>query len=468
MRTSMIIAGTKKGSVLAYSLIVMFMLLSIALVMSKTATMSRQNAITTTRSVQALQIAESGSQATNKQIMSLRGDTTKTITDLANALGGSCNNGTGFVTASMSGGTYSVQLREYDASGNLSNVPNCSVRLNKLKQISVQGTSGGDVTRAIELSVPDPVNFFTVINKRLCNIDISTPSSPQYGGSLVVGPGILGQVLGVSQDRKYVFVERNDAPSPTVRAVDARTMTDVTGASSAVHVGSSTPYAAISGPIMYLIAQSSLNMDKVGVSNPTGAIAPILVNNIHELWTGTSSIRASNNNVLVYDHRSRPDGYSMVNIADATNAKTYLESGSAHASYVFEVSGDGKYIYSFLGDKMETLNVPAPPGVATSVQSSLSLGSGEFHSIKYKEDAIYFLEKNGQKIGKISLADPKIPALVGGLISTGGGPTFNEIFVVNDYLVLKESFRYRIFDVSGGSPVQKGDFRIQDNAKCGL
>lgn len=146
---------TKKGSVLAYSLIVMFMLLSIALIISKTSTISLQNSITTTKSVQAVQIAESGSQLAKSKIISLRSTATTTIKDLKDpTLPGANCDGSGKITgAAIAGGTYDVAFYKSDGSS-----LDCLGKLSDVKTIQVQGTKG-DVTRAIEVSIPEMGTF---------------------------------------------------------------------------------------------------------------------------------------------------------------------------------------------------------------------------------------------------------------------------------------------------------------------
>lgn len=80
----------KKGSVLAYSLIILSLMLMIAVGISSVAIVEKKSATTTTASVQALQTADSGADMARKAISANPG---VTLADLAtNNLGGSCSN----------------------------------------------------------------------------------------------------------------------------------------------------------------------------------------------------------------------------------------------------------------------------------------------------------------------------------------------------------------------------------------
>lgn len=134
-----------KGSVLAYTLIILFVMLTIALAMSAVAIKGRNSAMTTGDSVQAFQTANTGSEIFLKEYKGA------TMTADVSSLKGTvfdCDPNDNFVAKGGSVG-YSITLKDssgvkIDCSG--------SGKVSDIAKIQVNGSYGG-TTRAIEVAM---------------------------------------------------------------------------------------------------------------------------------------------------------------------------------------------------------------------------------------------------------------------------------------------------------------------------
>lgn len=137
-----------KGSVLAYSMIILFVMLSIVLSMSAVAIKDRNSAGTTGDSVQAFQTANSGSEIFLKNYKNLV-TTNPSISSMTSSNWSpmSCDNASGNLT----GSNYSIMLK--DSSGTLINCKTPgSAKISDIAKIQVNGSYGGS-TRAIEVAM---------------------------------------------------------------------------------------------------------------------------------------------------------------------------------------------------------------------------------------------------------------------------------------------------------------------------
>jgi hypothetical protein len=138
----------KNASALVFSLIILFIMTTVALGIASITIISMKLSSTTGKSSEAFQIADSGAEVTLKTIKGFRGDSAKTIDDL-----GSCNSSSGF--AKISGNIGSIDksyIVSFYEKGHNDPTPGCGKKLADLKKIKVVGTYAGTV-RAVEVSV---------------------------------------------------------------------------------------------------------------------------------------------------------------------------------------------------------------------------------------------------------------------------------------------------------------------------
>lgn len=133
-----------KGSVLAYSLIILSVMLLIAISLSAVTLTQTKSSLTGQNSSQAFQTADSGVQVVLKKI--------KKAQPTANVNSIGCS-GAGIITGSLSAGTYEVQLYEYDSSSG-ADVPmgDCSASVGDISKIKSVGKYAG-TARAVEVAV---------------------------------------------------------------------------------------------------------------------------------------------------------------------------------------------------------------------------------------------------------------------------------------------------------------------------
>ncbi len=131
----------KKGSVLVFSLIILFMSLSIALGISGTALISRKMSNTTGSSTQAFQVADSGAEIVLKKIKDMDGS--KTLDEIP---GMHCSDG--IIADSIgSGREYKISFFKEDESQ-----ADCSTKLDEINKLKSSGSYANTV-RAIEVAV---------------------------------------------------------------------------------------------------------------------------------------------------------------------------------------------------------------------------------------------------------------------------------------------------------------------------
>jgi len=142
-----------KGSVLVYSLIVMFVMLSIVLAMTAVSINDRNNAMTTGDSVQAFQTANSGSELFTKALKASPAPANVTLIDDVSGSGLTCGDD-GKLIGSAGTGSFVVSM--YDNATPNPRLLNCrtdnSKTINDIAKIQVNGTYGGS-TRAIEVAM---------------------------------------------------------------------------------------------------------------------------------------------------------------------------------------------------------------------------------------------------------------------------------------------------------------------------
>ncbi len=132
---------TSKGSVLVFSLIIMFLILSVVLGITKVVVTQQQTSSVTSKSTQAIQIANSGLE----KVLNKKKDTTNTqIQDLADKPN-DCENG--IISYSLLGGQVTISFFN-----NNNSINNCSGSVSNIKKIKSVGEING-IKRAIQVTV---------------------------------------------------------------------------------------------------------------------------------------------------------------------------------------------------------------------------------------------------------------------------------------------------------------------------
>jgi Tfp pilus assembly protein PilX len=148
MKTKLLPA--KRGSILAYSLIILSMMLLIAVGMSFVTVTEKKNASTTDSSVQSYQTADNGVQLAIKKIKDNAANPVATITGVF----GSCSvNANGFaqVTRNDAGpGTYTLTF--YSDQDAQSKIADCSKPINTIHNIKSIGAYT-DTVRAVQVAI---------------------------------------------------------------------------------------------------------------------------------------------------------------------------------------------------------------------------------------------------------------------------------------------------------------------------
>jgi Tfp pilus assembly protein PilX len=178
----------RKGSVLVFSLVVLSFLLVAALSVAVVSVTERRGSIATDRSNRSFQVADSGAEIVLQKIY--KGNYDK-ISDLANAVGGTCNLANNVITGNTEpDNIYKISL--YDDSG-AQLVCNDSAWRSKVARLKSEGTSGNTV-RAVEVAVAGaPTPGIT----GGCAVDFSGNISNRWG----TGCKTSGTASGVNSDR---------------------------------------------------------------------------------------------------------------------------------------------------------------------------------------------------------------------------------------------------------------------------
>lgn len=131
-----------------YSLIILFVMLTVVLAMSAVNINERNNAGATGNSVQAFQTANSGSELFAKVMTG----NPATVGAIATAFGG-CNAGTGNLTGNISGGgTYTIELLKSDGTTQVNCSSDAALSANTIASIKSTGTFSGS-SRAIQVAM---------------------------------------------------------------------------------------------------------------------------------------------------------------------------------------------------------------------------------------------------------------------------------------------------------------------------
>lgn len=132
-----------KGSVLAYSLIILSVMLLIAISLSAVTLTQTKGALTGQNSSQAFQTADSGVQVVLKKI--------EKASPTANVNSIGCSDGK--ISGTLSAGTYEVQLYKYDSSAGADiAMSDCSAKIEEITKIKSVGKYAG-TARAVEVAV---------------------------------------------------------------------------------------------------------------------------------------------------------------------------------------------------------------------------------------------------------------------------------------------------------------------------
>ncbi len=133
---------TSKGSVLVFSLIIMLLILSVVLGITKVVVTQQQTSSVTSKSTQAIQIANSGLE----KVLNEKKNTANTlIQDLADK-SNDCKNG--IISYSLLGGQVTISF--FDNSNN--SIDSCSDYVSNIKKIKSVGEING-IKRAIQVTV---------------------------------------------------------------------------------------------------------------------------------------------------------------------------------------------------------------------------------------------------------------------------------------------------------------------------
>jgi Mg-chelatase subunit ChlD len=142
----------KRGSVLVFSLIILFMGVAIALGMAFTSTVARKMSGTTEKTTQTFQVADSGAEIMLYNIMKISGLTD--INSLAGSIGKTCANADNSISSEI-GGTGSGKVYKVTFFDNTSPTPvqlSCSDAISKIATITSVGTYAQTV-RAVNVPV---------------------------------------------------------------------------------------------------------------------------------------------------------------------------------------------------------------------------------------------------------------------------------------------------------------------------
>lgn len=134
-----------KGSALIFSLIILTFLLAIAISVAQNAVTEKKSASTTGKSLQAFQVADSGSELFLKAIKEANSDDS-----LLEVLGSGC--GDDYYEGSVVGGNYKIAF--YNSEGDQIN---CSALLSEVDRIKSVGTFGNTI-RAVDVAVAQTAN----------------------------------------------------------------------------------------------------------------------------------------------------------------------------------------------------------------------------------------------------------------------------------------------------------------------
>jgi len=196
-----------KGSVLAFSLIIMGMMLVVALGLASVSSIERKTSSSTNKSNQSFQVADSGVEMVLNRIKNAAG-----LVDIANLGSGlTCDATTGNISASLSNGTVDVAL--LDEAGAPVSCNSSTRTLADVKKIKSVGTFAG-TTRAIEAAVA--ASCGTRIVKNSCSTSGCTAvcdcSSGGCGSSMIIkcanGRAISGSLSkpAAEQSAAYGFM----------------------------------------------------------------------------------------------------------------------------------------------------------------------------------------------------------------------------------------------------------------------
>ncbi|MDO8529620.1 MAG: hypothetical protein Q7S18_03045 [bacterium] len=138
----------KSASVLVFSLIVLFILTTIALGIASVSVVSRKMASTTGKSVGSFQVADSGAEIVLQKIY--KDASLTNISSLASSVGATCASGA--LSGSISSGkNYSVIFYKPD-SGNDVAITDCGALLSDITKLKSTGEYG-QTSRAVEVAV---------------------------------------------------------------------------------------------------------------------------------------------------------------------------------------------------------------------------------------------------------------------------------------------------------------------------
>jgi hypothetical protein len=145
---------TKKASVLVYSLLILSIMLVIAISISSVSTKNMQGTMTSNKSAQAFQTADSGMEVMMKKIKDVDDRMTVTIGSL-----GGCNEGKIILSSEDIGkGTSEISFFSVDEdAGTSTRIESCSSFLSEVDEIKSIG-SYGDTVRAVKMRLAEEVS----------------------------------------------------------------------------------------------------------------------------------------------------------------------------------------------------------------------------------------------------------------------------------------------------------------------
>ncbi|MFA4817992.1 MAG: hypothetical protein WC608_04710 [Parcubacteria group bacterium] len=186
-----------RGSILAFSLIIMGIVLAAALGIAAVSVTEQKNAGTTTKSTQSFQVANSGSEIVLKDV---KNNPSKTLNDY-----GACASGSGTVSvgdAGITGGTTSVTFYTDDIGTTLP----CGDPISNAVKIKSVGTYAG-TTRAIEVALAAGCGTPGVVTGILEQNGDATFSQPKSDAinQFIEGGGVIASMLCEIPGIKYTL-----------------------------------------------------------------------------------------------------------------------------------------------------------------------------------------------------------------------------------------------------------------------
>ena len=174
-----------RGSILAYSLIILSMMMLIVVSISTSSIIEKKAASGTEFSMQSLQTADSG---VNLALKSIRANTSATIEDLKLTLGGSCDTGRIVGATGPASSNYDLTFYSTEAGAEGDRIANCGASVGTIKNIKSVGTYKG-TARAVSVAVANAASLVVSAPVLVTINDVNTATASCASGEKILGGG---------------------------------------------------------------------------------------------------------------------------------------------------------------------------------------------------------------------------------------------------------------------------------------